>query len=191
MVRTFSDMCQYIGVPIATDKISYANTVVKFLGVKLNGMDRHLQITEEKRNKALNQLNLVIGKRTVTVKQIQELTGLLNFLAKIVVPGRLFTRRMYRRISQKTRKLLQHHHVSLDKEFKSDAKIWKKFLEETETYPMTLCRPFIDISEDLIATEIDLYTDSSANGKLGFGGIFYSRWFFWKMGARFHIQIQT
>ena len=36
---------------------------------------------------------------------------------------------------------------------------------------MTFCRPFTDLDAVILASDIGFYTDSSANGKLGFGGV--------------------
>ena len=92
---------------------------------------------------------------------------------------------MYAKISDKTKKLKQFHHVSLDAEFRSDATIWLSFLRQAEILPGTLCRPFVDLSLKLVANEVDLFTDSSASQILGFGGIFMMRWFFGKWEAGF------
>ena len=92
---------------------------------------------------------------------------------------------MYWKISDKTGNLKQYHHITLDSEFKADAAIWREFLLQAETFPETLCRPFVDLSLELQAQEIDLYTDSSANENLGFGGIFMNRWFFGKWESNF------
>ena len=178
LVSSFVEICNYLNVPIADDKVVWANTSIKFLGVIINGSEHYLQIPVEKCNNALNQLLLLRSKRTATVKEIQQLTGLLNFLAKVIVPGRCFTRRMYSRLSDKTKSLKQHHHVTLDSEFRNDADIWISFLSSSQWEPEILYRPFIDLSTTLIADEIDLYSDSSANPRLGFGGIFGTRWFF-------------
>ena len=184
MVRTFIRISEFLGIPMATDKIVWASTEVKFLGIILNGRHRYLQIPNNKRDKAIVLLGNVLRKRTITVQNVQELTGLLNFLAKVVVPGRTFTRRMYAKISTKTKKLQQHHHISVDSEFKSDASIWLRFLEMTKQQPHLMCRPFIDLNDTLVADELDLYTDSSANVNLGFAGVFMNRWFFgqWEPG---------
>ena len=73
----------------------------------------------EKQEKALHLLNNLSGKKRATVKQLQVLTGYLNFLAKAVVPGRTFTRRMYNKYSQ-VKELKSFHHVKLDNEFRFD-----------------------------------------------------------------------
>ena len=71
------------------------------------------------------------------MKDLQSLAGLLNFLNKAIYPGRAFTRCMYSKfaplVSNDCRgvtKLLPHHHISLDKEFQEDCKMWLSFLEE-------------------------------------------------------------
>ena len=58
-----------------------------------------------------------------------------------------------------------HYHVNINRELKSDLLMWKKFLSEPTVY----CRPFIDFSEVLSATELDWYTDAS--GMIGCGGV--------------------
>ena len=184
-VRTFIQICKYLGVPIAEDKIVWPTTTVKFLGVLINGENKFLQIPHDKKDKALFKLMRVMDKRTVTVREIQELTGLLNFLAKVIIPGRVFTRRMYTKISDKTGHLKQYHHITLDKQFKDDASIWVQFLINADRTPHILCRPFVDLSLQLEANEVDMYTDSSANGKLGFGGIFLNHWFFGQWNETF------
>ena len=184
LVRTFTEICSYLGVPVADDKVVYASPLAKFLGVIMNGNQKLLQVPTDKKNKAIQMLHRIRSKRTATVKDVQELTGLLNFLAKIIVPGRVFTRRMYAKMENKTSKLQQFHHVTLDAEFRSDSAIWTMFLEQADLYPRTLCRPFVDMNLTLEAQIIDLYTDSTANPKLGFAGVFSRRWFFgqWEPG---------
>ena len=82
------------------------------------------------------------------------------------------------KIFQKTKegvKLMQHHHVSLDREFKEDCKVWKHFLEEVNTNSL-ICRPFYDIYGFETAEQLDFYTDSS--GAICFGCYFDREWSF-------------
>ena len=99
-----------------------------FLGVLLDGVHHCLVVPEEKRIRALNELEGLIDKKKATVKQLQQLTGLLNFLCRAIHLGRAFTRRMYAKFSwdakpiegqsglmtqsvRSVQKLKQHHHV--------------------------------------------------------------------------------
>ena len=94
-----------------------------------------LGIPLEKQEKALRLLNDILSKKKVTIKQLQVLTGYLNFLTKAIFAGRTFTRRMYAKCclyekGPKDNKILKlHHHVKLDQEFKFDCEIWRTFLQ--------------------------------------------------------------
>ena len=80
---------------MATEKTEFAKIRVVFLGILLDGESHILSIPEEKRIRAVNLLKLFIDKREATVKELQKLSGYLNFLTRVIVPGRTFTRRMY------------------------------------------------------------------------------------------------
>ena len=144
----------------------------------MDGKKRLLSLPVEKQEKALYMLRMFVANKKATVKQIQSLTGLLNFLTRVVVPGCAFTHRMYAAISEKMMNLKAHHHINLDKEFRSDCSIWISFLTEMDRNPSLYCRPFIDLSEVLTAQELQFHTDASANESLGCGGFFGSKWFF-------------
>ena len=184
MVRKFHNMCDYLGVPISREKTVWASTELVFLGITLDGGHRVLSLPAEKCNRARQLLQVFVDRKKATVKEIQKLTGFLNFLGHAIYLGRAFTRRMYAKISNKCGKLKHYHHVSLDKEFRDDCLVWLKFLnEETTLY----CRSFIDLDVKVTAEELGLYTDSSANGTLGFGGVMLSqrKWIFGQWPANF------
>ena len=54
-------------------------------------------ILECKISKARDLIEEVMQKRTkkLTIKKLQQICGLLNFLSRAIVPGRTFTRRLY------------------------------------------------------------------------------------------------
>ena len=117
---------------------------------------------------------MVFHKKKVTVKQLQCLTGILNFLTKVVVPGRVFIRRMYSKITlvnNKGVKLKHYHHVAVDKELKADSKILMTFLEHADW--KRLCHPFLDWSDKFATSvQLDFYTDASQGEQKGFGCMF-------------------
>ena len=113
-VGLFLDICNKIGCPISMEKTEYADCIIVFLGVLLNGKEHFISIPLEKIIKATNLLLWAINKRKVKIKFIQQITGTLNFLQKAIVPGRAFTRCMYSKLKlmdAKNRPLKQHHHV--------------------------------------------------------------------------------
>ena len=86
---------------MALEKTEWATVRIVFLGTLLDGERWCLCIPNEKRTKALSQIRLMMSKRSATIKQIQALTGILNFLNRAMVPGRVFTRRMYSKLKTK------------------------------------------------------------------------------------------
>ena len=80
MMDEFLLVCHIIRCPISKDKTERAGPVMTCLGVLLDG-DRHLLILpNEKRHKALSFLNYSIAEKKVTIKFVQQLTGILNFI---------------------------------------------------------------------------------------------------------------
>ena len=175
LVRSFLHLCEEIGCPVALEKTEWACSTMVFLGILLDGTSHRLCIPVEKKLKAVNQINWILGKKKATVKEIQCLTGLLNFLNKALIPGRAFTRRMYTNIQtvdKHGRELKLYHHIKLNEEFKSDFKMWLIFLDHNN--PRVLCRPFVDSKAALYAKDVGFYTDAS--GKVGLGCWFKRNW---------------
>ena len=179
-------VCQTIGCLVSLEKTEWANTKMIFLGILLNGSNFTLAVPQDKRRKAINLLNWVIGKKKITIHTIQRLTGILNFLQKAIVPGRTFTRRMCEKLKWRDnsgRLLKQYHHVKLDREFIDDCKVWLDFLQNEMSGK--LCRPMIDFSNVTIAKTLNFYSDSSANVRLGMGVIYENRWICTTWGNEF------
>ena len=178
-------MCEDLQVPIAADKTEWANTWVIFLGMLLDRVHHILSIPVKKRDRALNLLQNLLVKKKAMVKELHSIAGLLNFL------NRAFTHRMYskfvgivkgtggdmRQVNLESKKVLpkQHHHVTLDREFKADCRVWVQFLQ-SETN--ATCDPFIDMTRELTADVLNFYTDAAKGLQLGFGCVFGSCWMY-------------
>ena len=110
-----------------------------------------------------------LGCKKVTLKEVQSLSGLLNFACSVIKPGRAFLRRM---IDLTIGIRSPHHLIRLNKEVKGDLKVWLSFLSEFND------RSFFidDVCQN--SSKLSLYTDAS--GALGFGAIFGSRWCYGK-----------
>ena len=171
LVRGFLSLCREINCPVSMEKTEWASDTVIFLGILLDGRRHCLCIPDDKKLKAINQLNLILSKKNATIKEVQSLTGLLNFLGKAIVPGRAFTRRMYPKLKTTNRlgvELKSYHHVRITEEFKSDCNMWLLFL--THSHVSQLCRPFLDLKTYQCPRNLNFYSDSS--GKIGLGCYF-------------------
>ena len=179
LVSTFLVICEKINFPVALDKTFWAELRMVFLGILLDGGCCRLCIPEEKRLKALNMVHKILSKKKAMVKELQRLTGLLNFLCRVIHPGRTFTRRMYNKyaapVDKKKRKLKHCHHIYINAEFRKDCEVWQLFLDNAESRVLT--RPFVDFENSRFtfnAETIQFTTDASANEILGFGCYFNS-----------------
>ena len=168
LVTSFLMICDKINFPVALDKTVYASLRLVFLGILLDGLSFRLCLPEEKRLKALNMLLRITNKKKATVKELQKLTGTLNFLTRVIHPGRTFTRRMYCKyenpVDKKGNKLKHYHHVKIDEEFLNDSNVWLLFLQHANSKVLT--RPFVDFSNTtstFSAEQLSFYSDASAN----------------------------
>ena len=164
-VDEFLTVCKLVNFPVALEKTFWAAPRMVFLGMMLDAENQVVALPVDKIDKALERLNTILGRksRKVTLHELQQLCGYLNFLCRCVVPGRAFTRRLYSATAGK-KKLKAHHHMRVTQEMKLDMEVWMKFLHQ----PEVLCRPFMDFTKYWTADELDFYTDAS--GKLGMGG---------------------
>ena len=99
------------------------------------------------------------------------------------MPGRAFTRRMYAKFKVVKDKLKPHHHITLDREFEEDCRMWLEFLDNNEH--RSISRPFLDLDKTVNANVLRFYTDATANFSLGFGCIFNESWIFKKWETNF------
>ena len=177
LVRKFYTICNRLGVPIATEKTEWATTSISFLGLILDGEWKKIRIPEDKRRRAINMLSHIVEKKKAKVKEMERLSGYLNFLNKGIVPGRAFTRRMYAKFNgvKDSKRLRDYHHVSIDKEFKEDCKVWLDFLLPENSWAVS--RPFVDVDKNFCATDLDFFTDASGSYvKGGYGCKYGRRW---------------
>ena len=70
--------------------------------------------------------------------------------------------------------LQQNHYLQVDDELRADCLVWLKCLTDDRS----VCSPFIDFSQTLIANKINFFTDASALAKLGFGDVFGGHWMY-------------
>ena len=169
----FVAVCSKIRMPVSDEKTFWAEEMMTFLGLLIDGHRHLVLIPIDKVAKANSMIEEMLkpGKKKVTVLRLQQICGFLNFLCRCIVPGRAFTRRIYSYIPSKLR---PHHHVRISGEMRMDFSMWRQFL----AHPSVFSRPFADFGEAKNATDLNLFTDALRNFSLGCGGLFNQRWFF-------------
>ena len=177
-IQTFLEICGAIKFPISLEKTFWASSRMTFLGFLIDSVNQIVGIPIEKLTKGRNMIDFVLAKKSITVIQLQKVTGFLNFLGRCIVPGRAFTRRLYSHFNSK---LKSHHHIKVSSEMKLDLTVWSKFLKTPQVY----YRPFMDFSKVLVAEDLDFYSDASKNPNLGFGAKFGPSYLFAKWDKQF------
>ena len=193
MVRMFISICDDLGVPVELHKTEEANTTMTFLGLQLNGTSFIITVPEEKRRRAINWLQAMTTSKKATIKELERLAGLLNFLGRAVVPSRAFTRRMYSKFSKVTTegKLRKHHHVRLDLEFKQDCQMWLTFLSSQRHGQEGIARPYVDLTSMLeSSTILQFHSNATANPQLGYGVIYETFYHFQQWVENFVVSMQ-
>ena len=194
LISQFLELCECLNLPVAVEKTEWSSPLLVFLGILLDGKNLVMSLPIEKQEKALRLLNDIMGRKKATVKQLQVLTGYLNFLTRAIFAGHTFTRRMYAKFSpkvtqgmndkrNKVQSLKAYHHVKLDVEFKLDCAVWLTFL--THYRELTLCRPMVDLNIFLKSEDMRFTTDASKREDFGIGAVFENHWLFGKWEENF------
>ena len=125
-LSNFLDLSQFLGVPIATEKTMGPYTTLQFAGITLDSVLMEARLPIDKLQKCRDLLSEFLRKRSVTLRDLQSLIGLLNFACSVIVPGRAFLRRLIdltKGIKRPT------HHIRLTVDAKNDVLVWLQFLD--------------------------------------------------------------
>ena len=166
-LMAFIDLCERLGVPLAPSKTVGPSTTIPFLGIILDSVMQEARLPEDKIDKARALLLVFLGKRKVTLKELQGLTGFLGFACSVIKPGRPFLRRLFD-LTVGIRK--PHFHVRLTNQVKLDLEVWLKFLQDFNGKSFFLDEKF------LTGDYLQLYTDAA--GGIGYGALFGEEWFY-------------
>ena len=120
-------------------------------------------LPQEKLAKCQALIAAFLTQRKVSLKNIQSLTGLLNFAC--MVPGRAF---LHRLIDLTIGIRSPHILIRLSKEVKEDLSVWQNFLSGFYGHSFFLSDQWCN------SHQLKLYTDAS--GALGFGAILGKHW---------------
>ena len=88
----FLDLCNFLGIPIPQDKTVAPDTTLQFAGIELDSVRQEARLPLDKLTQCRTLLHHFHKKRSVTLRELQSLIGLLNFCCSVVIPGRAFLR---------------------------------------------------------------------------------------------------
>ena len=167
-LEVLTQICNYLGVPLAFEKVEGPSTVLSFLGIVLDTTSMEARLPEDKLTRLKNEVSQWINRTDARKREILSLVGSLQHATKVVRHGRAFVSRMYA-TAAKLREL--HFHTRLNVEFRSDLCWWHTFL--TDWNGLSLLR--WDDSEWI--PNYSIQTDAS--GVWGCASYWNGQWFQW------------
>ena len=88
-------LCQYLGVTTAPEKTVGPQNILSFAGIELDTLSMEARFPADKSEKCKLLISSFLRRKKVTLREIQSLTGLLNFAcSSVVVSGRAVLRRL-------------------------------------------------------------------------------------------------
>ena len=164
-LQRFLLFCEEIGVPTALEKTEGPSSVLTFAGIELDCLKLEARLPQEKVDKCIEGIEKARGRNKITPRDLQSLIGSLNFACSVVVPGRVFLRRV---INLTIGKKHPHHFIRVTKEVKQDLQIWEMFFHSFNGKSFFL--------EEAWTTsgQLRFYTDAAKSK--GYGIVFGRHW---------------
>ena len=171
-LQTALSLWDSLGVPVAPNKAEGPTTSLVFLGIELDSASLTARLPADKLSR-LQQLVHEWGDKKVCLKRdLLSLIGVLQHAASVVRFGRCFLRRMID-LSSSVSEL--HHHIRLNREFRSDLQWWATFTPQWNG--ICMLAPMLQDSPSIII-------HSDASGSWGFGAYASRTWFQGKWPAQ-------
>ena len=158
--------CNYLGVPIAPEKLVLPSTSLTFLGIELDSARWEARLPDEKLTELRSLLDAFTACSSCTKRDLLSLLGKLNFAASVVAAGRTFMRRLWDCASSVPE---LYHRVQLAAPCKADLQWWKYLLARWNGRSFFLHRHLS------LAPSLHLYTDAA--GSVGYGAYYNGSWF--------------
>ena len=125
-LQMFLKMCEDLNVPIKISKTQPPSEIITVHGVEIDTKLMEARLPLDKLHTLCRLLNVFSSKKKCILKELQSLVGHLNFACKVIVPGRVFKRRIARLMVGCSK---PHHHIRLTRDFRKDIKVWQSFLD--------------------------------------------------------------
>ena len=154
-----------MNIPVAEDKLEGPSTALSFCGITIDTEDMAISIPQDKVDSVLKEMPRWCSRRTCTQIQLQSLVGRFNFFAKVIIPGRIFTRRLIDLIYTVSR---PNHHITITKAARADIHWWCELLRSWNRSAI------IPDPKRLYSTDLRLFTDAAKYH--GFGAVFGDAW---------------
>ena len=126
LMWSFAQICEDLGVPIASSKTVGPTQVLVYLGLDTDTLEMYVKVPFVKLQALRDLLLSFLGRKKITLKELQSLSGSLNFCARAIPAAVAFSRRFY---DASIGMVNLNHHLRLSSAMKEDMHMWLMFLE--------------------------------------------------------------
>ena len=165
-LHLFLTMCDIINIPVAYHKTETARTSLVFYGIRINTTEMIASLPSDKLKAYTEAVEEALTHKKLTFRELKSVIGKLQFATTVVKPGRAFLRRMHD-LTKKSYK--PHYLIRLNKDVKSDLRMWLAFMRDYNGVTMIKAVPPSD------SQRLHLYADASQS--YGYGCTFGRAWF--------------
>ena len=160
-LNTLQGVMRELGIAEATSKICRPSQTMVWLGILFNSLDMTMKIPDAKMTEIKGVLGEWQGKQRATAREMQSLLGVLQFVASVSPPARVFTNRML----EDLREAPQRGTESLSLGFKRDLKFFTTLWPEYNGIRI--------LAKQDIPTQAELELDACTTGCGAFNGSQY------------------
>ena len=159
------DICNYLGVPLAEEKVEGPADCLVFLGIAIDTVRGEMRLPSQKLERLRSQLEEWLGRKRCTKRELLSIAGQLQHAAKVVRPGRVFLRRLF---DLSATVVKPHHHLNLSSGARSDLAWRHEFIGQWNGVSL------MSVAGDQ-SPEVTLTSDAS--GSWGCGAYWEEGWF--------------
>ena len=161
LISTFHQL----GVPLEPSKLEGPSVCLSFLGIEVDTEALIFRLPPNKLQRLQSELSRCIHRRSITKRELQSLTGLLQFATKVIRPGRPFLKQLY---AMQNIGSHPEHHIRLNSAARADILWWHLFAADWNGISMLW-----DIGK--LLPEFTILSDAS--GSWGCGAYWNGQWF--------------
>ena len=121
------DIMAQLGLVEAAKKVCRPAQVMIWLGILFDSLDMSMRIPDAKMGEIGEILNEWEGKQRATQREMQSLLGLLQFVASVSPPARIFTNRMLENMREAPRRGTESLSLGFKKDLEFFIKLWPAY----------------------------------------------------------------
>jgi len=125
-LKQLLDLFSRLGLPVSIEKLEGPLPSLVYLGIQVDSLAMTASLSSDRLKQLQSQAEHWATRSSCTRRELQSWVGLLSFAAKVVRPGRTFTRHAFSLLSA-THHLRKSARISLSPGLTSDMRWWRTF----------------------------------------------------------------